>query len=234
MKKTLISIGLLLTSSSVFAETEYPSNPVLRPLTLTEGTVLVAGAVSVGEENDDSRGEVNIYAGYGLTDNVTLGLGGIHYRFLARDNNKTGLELSVAAGIRDYQESSIYGDAVAYGADLNGKYVFDENLAMTFSLGYLKWDEENLKNKDEYRYSIGLQKNIVKDWSASIGYTYRDLKDFSQSEAHEASAGVNYAYSKSTDIGMYVGYSSFDAKENGYKQGDNFDRTVGIYAAYRF
>jgi opacity protein-like surface antigen len=234
MKKSLISIALLLTSSVVFAETEYPENPVLRPLTLTDGTISVSGALAWGEEKDQRRGELNLNAAYGLTDNLTLGLGGVNYRFLARQDNDTGLELAVGLGVRGYQESTINGDSVAYGADLNGKYVFDKDIAMIFSVGYVKWDEETLKNKDEYRYSLGLQTNITKDWTASAIYTYRDLKDFNQSDAHEVNVGVNYAYSKSTDIGIFAGYSNFDAQENGYILDNSYDRVAGIYVAYRF
>ncbi len=234
MKKSLISIALLLTSSVVFAQTEYPENPVLRPLTLTDGTISVSGALAWGEENDDSRGALALNAAYGLTDNLTIGLDGVNYRVLARSENKEGLELAVGLGIRGYHDSSLNGDAIGYGADLNGKYVFDENIAMTFSLGYIKWDEEKLKNKDEYRYSLGLQAKVAEDLTAGVNYTYRDLQGFSQNEAHEANVGLNYTYSKSTDMGVFVGYSSFDAQQNGYKLDDNFERVAGVYAAYRF
>ncbi len=234
MKKSLISMALLLTSSAVFAETQYPQNPVLRPLTLTDGTILVGGSLAWVEENDENRGELNLNAAYGLTDNVTLGFGGINYRVLARPDNQTGLELAVGLGVRGYQDSILNGDSIGYGADLNGKYVFNEDIAMIFSLGYIKWDEEKLKNKDEYRYSVGVQANVAKDWTATAIYSYRDLKDFSQNDAHEVKLGLNYAYSKSTDIGMFTGYSSFDAQENGYKLDDNFERVAGIYMTYRF
>ncbi len=234
MNKSLISIALLLATSTVFAETEYPQNPVLRPLTLTDGTVSLSGALAWAEENDDNRGELNLNAAYGLTDNLMLGLGGINYRVLARPDNKTGLELAVGLGLRGYQDSKLNGHSVGYGADLNGKYVFNENLAMIFSLGYVKWDEEKLKNKDEYRYSAGVQGNIAKDLTATASYTYRDLKDFGQNDAHEVNVGLNYAYSKNTDIGVFTGYSSFDAQENGYKLDNSFDRIAGLYATYRF
>jgi len=234
MNKSLLSIALLLTSSAVFAETEYPQNPVLRPLTLTDGTIVIGGALMVVEENDESRGALNLNAGYGLTDNLTLGLGNISYRVLARPENETGLELAIGLGLRGYQESAVNGDSVAYGADLNGKYVFDQNIAMIFSLGYIKWDEDQLKNKDEYRYSLGIQANVAKNLTATANYTYRDLKDFNQKEAHEVSVGLNYAYSKNTDIGVFTGYSSFDAQDNGYNVDNSFDRVAGIYVTYRF
>jgi len=234
MNKSLISIALLLASSAAFAETDYPQNPVLRPLTLTDGIISVGGSLAWAEENDDSRGELNLNAAYGLTDDLTLGFGGINYRVLARPDNKTGLELAVGLGLRGYQDSKLNGYSVGYGADLNGKYVFNENIAMIFALGYVKWDEEKLKDKGEFRYSVGVQANVAKDLTATLNYTYRDLKDFSQNDANEVNLGLNYAYSKSTDIGIFTGYSSFDAQENGYQLDDNFERVAGIYTAYRF
>ena len=105
---------------------------------------------------------------------------------------------------------------------------------MIFSVGYVKWDEEKLKNKDEYRYSVGLQTNLAKNWSATASYTYRDLKDFNQNDANEVGVGINYMFSKNTDIGLFASYSDFDAEENGYELGNSFDHAVGIYANYRF
>jgi opacity protein-like surface antigen len=239
MKKSLISVALLLVSSSVFAENDsskskYPENPILRPLTLTDGTVQLSGALVLGEENDKSRGELNLNASYGLTDNLTIGLGGLNYRVLARENNKTGLELAVGLGVRGYQESYEHGDSIGYGADLNGKYVFDKNIAMTFSIGYVSWDEEQLKNKSEYRYSVGVQTNIAKDWTAFANYSYRDLKDFTQDDAHSVNIGLNYAYSKNIDVGLFIGHSDFDALENGYSLDNSLDRAAGVYVSYRF
>ena len=155
-------------------------------------------------------------------------------RVLGLIYNEKGLELSVGLGFRGFQESIVNGDSDAYGIDLNGKYVFDEDLAMLFSVGYVKWDEENLKNKDEYRYSVGLQANITKNWTATAKYTYRDLKDFNQNGANEVNIGANYALSKTTDIGVFVGYSDFDAQENGYELDNSFERYTGVYATYRF
>ena len=194
----------------------------------------ISGALAWGEENDKSRGELSLNAAYGLTDNLTIGLVGLNYRILARENNKTGLELAVGAGVRGYYDSVNNGDTIGYGADLNGKYVFDKNIAMTFSMGYINWDEEQLQNKSEYRYSLGVQTNIAKDWTAFANYAYRDLKDFTQDDAHNISVGLNYAYSKDIDVGLFMGYSDFDAVENGYKLENSFDRTAGLYVTYRF
>jgi len=79
-----------------------------------------------------------------------------------------------------------------------------------------------------------LPKSLVEDWSMGLQYTYRDLKDFEQKDAHEINANLNYVYSKNTDIGLFSSYSSFDAQENGYKLDNNFDRAVGFYVTHRF
>lgn len=239
MKKSLLCIALFCTASAVSAdvqsaENNYPKNPVLRPLTLSDGTIALSGSVQRGEEEDDKRSELNLNAAYGLTDNFTLGLGGIKYRFLARKNNSTGLELAVSAGFRGYQDSKVNGDAVATGVDLNGKYVFNHNFAMTFGVGYAKWNEEKLEDKDEFRYSVGAQMNVAKDWTAFASYTYRDLKDFEQEDAHEGSLGLNYSYNKHTDIGVFANYSGFDARENGYDLENSLERSAGVYVTYRF
>ncbi|MDO6445937.1 porin [Colwellia sp. 1_MG-2023] len=239
MKKSLISMALLLASTAVFAgnqsdNTSYPKNPILRPLTLSDGTIAVSGAVSWGEEKNKSRGELNLNVAYGLTDNLTIGFGGLNYRILARDNNQTGLELAVGAGIRGFQDSTSNGDAIGYGADLNGKYVFNQDIAMTFSLGYVIWDEEHLANKSENRFSIGVQSKVTKNWTAFNNYTYRDLKGFSQEDSHSVTSGLNYTFSKDIDVGLYASYSDFEAQENGYKLKNNFERSAGLYATYRF
>ncbi|MEW6991236.1 outer membrane beta-barrel protein [Colwelliaceae bacterium 6441] len=234
MKKSLSSIILLLASSSAFADTNYPENPVLRPLTLTDGTVALSAILAWGEEENEDRGELNLNAAYGFTDNLTVSLGGLDYRILARADNRTGLELAVALGLRGYQESLLNGDSVGYGGDLKGKYVFNSDLAMTFSVGYVKWDEEKQKNKSEFRYSVGIETNIANDWTAFSNYTYRDLKDFTQEDAHSVNMGVNYTYSKNMDVGLFAGYSSFDAQKNGYQLDNSFERLVGGYVAYRF
>ena len=145
MKKSSVSIALWLASSAAFAESQYPENPVLRPLTLTDGTIALSAGLAVGEENNDSRGSIHLNAAYGLTDNLTIGLNGLNYRVLARPNNKKGLELAIGLGGRGFNESKVNGESFGYGVDVNGKYVFNDNLAMLFSIGYVKWDEENLK-----------------------------------------------------------------------------------------
>lgn len=234
MKKLATTLTLLLSSACVLADSAYPQNPVLRPLTLTDGTVQVSAGLAYGEEEQDKRWDGGISFGYGMTDNLTLGYGGMTYRFLARPENDMGLELTASFGVKGQYDSLIGGDTTGYGLDVRGKYVINEDLAMTFGLGYVKWDEDILENKDEYRYSMGFMTNINRDWTASASYTYRDLKDFIQDDAHEAALTFNYAYSRDTDLGVFAGYSSFDALENGYKLEENFDRAVGVYATWRF
>jgi len=234
MKNTLTAIALLLVSSSVLAETKYPENPVLRPLTLTDGTIAITGGLITGEQDDDNRNEAFIHGAYGITDDLTIGFGGLNYRLLSRPGNKTGVELAVGIGFKDYQEQFNKGDSVAYGIDITGKYVFDDNLAMTYGLDIIKWDEEHRKDRSEYRLSFGVQKRLAEDWTLNANYTYRALQDFEQDDARELGVGLNYAYSKNIDMGLFAKSSNFDANENGYKLDNSFDRLLGIYATYRF
>ena len=234
MKKTITAISLLLISTNLLAETEYPKNPILRPLTLTDGTIAITGAVALQEEKNENRGRIFANLAYGLTDNLTLGYGGLNYRILARPDNQTGLELAVGLGLRGHQEQLNNKESIAYGTDITGKYVFAPDLAMTFALGFVKWDEQHRDNREEFRYSVGVQKRLASDWSINGNYTYRDLKDFEQNNAHQAQVALNYTYNKNTDIGLFAGYSNFDAQENGYKSDHNFDRAVGLYVSYRF
>lgn len=234
MKRTFLTIALLATTSTVMAETAYPKNPVLRPLTLTEGIISVGGGLAYIEEGKDDRGHINVHAAYGITDDLTVSLGDIRYKFWDRHDNATGLELTAGFGLRGFHESKLNGEALALGADITGKYVFNRDFAATFSAGYVKWDEDKLQNKDEYRYSIGLQRNLVKDITLSANYTFRDLKDFTQSHADEVNVALNYSYSKRMDMGVFVGYSNFDAQQNGYDLEDGYERTAGLYVNYRF
>ena len=239
MKKTLLSIALILTSSAAYAGSEFPTNPVLRPLTLGDGMFAISGGVVAGEENNKNRNHGFLNFGYGLTDDLTFSLNGLKYRVLARKGNRAGLEVAVGLGVRGYQEfyydnKTKKGDSTAYGADISGKYVFNADVAVNFGLSYLKWDEEARKNKDEYRVNVGIQKRLAKDWTLGTHYTYRYLKDFTQDDAHEVNVNLNYAYSKTTDFGMFATYSSFDAQENGYQLDNNLDRGLGLYFNTRF
>ena len=234
MKIILSALAVTLLSTSALAEDKSMTNPILRPMTLTDGTVQIIGAFVWGEEAGENRTDGSFGVGYGLTDDLTLGLGGINYRVLARSENGTGLELTTSVGFRGFHDSKEHGESIGYGMDLNGKYVMDENLALTFGVGYVIWDEDILENKNEVRYSVGLQANLAKDWTARASYTYRNLQDFNQNEAHQVNLSLNYTYSQQTDIGIFTAYSDFDALENGYVLEDNFDKTVGVYVSYRF
>jgi len=55
MKKTLLAIALISNYLSVLAETKYPSNPILRPVTLNDGALAITAGVVAGEEKDENR-----------------------------------------------------------------------------------------------------------------------------------------------------------------------------------
>lgn len=235
MKKLITSIALLSITSSVFAASTSPQNLVVRPLVLADSELALSGAVLYGEQTDSEK-EWRILPGiaYGLTDDLTLGFGEVRYRFISRSSNGTGLELAAGLGYEGQLEVENADDSDAVALDLTGKYVLNTNTALLFSTKYVHWDEDKRKNRSEIRYSVGIQQNIYKNVTAFANYTFSDLKDFNKNSANSGSLGVNYAYSKSTDVGMFVNYTDFDAAENGYKADDVFEKSAGIYLTTRF
>ncbi|MCC2614980.1 porin [Aestuariibacter halophilus] len=235
MKKTLTVLTMVLMSSSTLAAQLSPANPVLRPLTLKDGEVVLGASIGYGDSEDDNGGQLGLNAAYGITDDLTLGLGGIRYRMLSRGSDTAaGLELAIGAGLRGYLESDGNGDALGYGADVTGKYVFSDDFAVTFSGGYVYWNEQHLANKHEWRFSVGAEKALGNDLTAFADYSYRDLHGFSQNHANRYTLGVNYNLNRQWDLGLAFSYSDFDAVENGYDADNAYRRNLGIYATYRF
>ncbi len=236
MKKQCLSLtflGLCFTQT-VFAASS-PANPIERPLTLAEGETVISGGLLYGkQENGDNEWGVDFGLGYGITENLSLDFSGLRYRFLARENNKTGLELTVGAGYHGELESDMFGDAHGYGADLAGKYVFSSDVAMLFSVGYTRWDEDRRDDRDEIHYTLGLQERIFDSVTLSASYTYRDLDDFNQDNAYAWYVGAEYNLMKNLDVGMYYGKTDFDFDLNGYDADEHYRKGLGAYVTYRF
>jgi len=235
MKKLITTIALLSITSSVFAASTSPQNLVLRPLVLADSELAISGAVLYGEQTDkDEEWRVLPGIAYGLTQDLTLGFGEVRYRFMSRHQNGTGLELTAGLGFEGQLAVENADDSDSIGVDLAGKYVISNDTALLFSTKYVHWNEDDRKNRSEIRYGIGIQQNIYKNVTAFANYTFSDLKDFNKNSANSGAVGVNYAYSKSTDVGMFANYSDFDAVENGYKADDVFEKSAGIYLTTRF
>ena len=95
-----------------------------------------------------------------------------------RARETQGLEMAASIGVAGELESRENGDALGVGANVAGKYMFNEELAVLFGIGYIQWDEDNLNDKREFNYSIGVQKNLLPNVTFSANYSYRDLNYF--------------------------------------------------------
>lgn len=242
MMKKLISTPVILSSilvaigsAAVSAQQLSPTNVIERPLVLADGELAVGGVVFYGEEtNGDNTWQVLPTLGYGVTDKVTIGFGGIRYQFMEREQNKTGLEMAAGLGLADIRK--IVGSDYSYGASLElaGKYVVTSDTALNFGIEYIRWLEESRDDRTEVALSVGFEQRLYGELSMFGQYTYSDLHDFNKNESHAGSLGLNYTLSKQSDIGAVVSYSDFDALENGYNAEHVYEKTLGMYYSYRF
>jgi len=240
MKLRIITAALLCLSPLAFsADQDYPRNVVERPSTLAKGDIQVSGFVGYGKETDgDKKAVLSPSISYGVTDDFTIGLGHARYRLISRSGNGTGFELSTGLSYVGAFEIEGADDSHGAGFDLSGKYVVSKDTAFTFSTQYVRWFEDEtetlIDDRSEIRYSVGIQQNIVENFTAFANYTYSDLKDFNESSAQSGSIGLNYAYSNTMDIGMAASYSDFDAQENNIKPEGIFEQGIGAYLVKRF
>lgn len=210
---------------------DYPTNPVLRPITLPDTMVSLTAAAGYAEELDGSE-EVFIVPGvqYGVTDNFTIGLDGLTYRFYHDD----GLQMGVNFGVRDAHHSDRFGDSIATGISVFGKKIMSNHFAVTFGIDFINWDEEIVSDRSEVKYDIGLIYNIAPDWTVFASYHYRDLEDFAQDSANRYQVGLNYVYSQNIDVGLFAFQSDYDEKLNGYYLHNEVEQGAGIFVNWRF
>ncbi|MEW6983947.1 porin [Colwelliaceae bacterium 6471] len=234
MKTAILGCAVLATLLAGIAQgKEYPQNPVLRPLTLTDGTIQIAGAYSYGKaHDDDTKAGFGANISYGITDDFQIGLEGLTYSFLK--NRASGLELAVNAGIRGHYDNTNIGDSLGLGVSVFGKQVLNNDFALTFGAGYTHWDEEHIDNKYQFNYSLGALVNIADNVTLSANYTFTDLKDFKQDSSNTVRVGVNYAYSKSIDMGIAFKYSDFEETYNNFAFHEQAEKSASMYAAWRF
>ena len=236
MKKIILACVLTaISATSAVQANEYPQNKVLRPLTLTDGTVRLSGAVAYGEQhNDDNEKGISFNASYGLTDDLQIGFEGLTYSLFKNENQ--GFEIAVNAGLRGYfdNDSNAIGDSLGYGVSFMAKQVITNDFAITFATGYTFWNQQHIESKKEYTYSIGAMTNIAKNLTLSANYTFRDLKDFKQDYANKASLALNYALSPSMDIGFALNYSDFEEQAAGIAFHETIEKSAAIFANWRF
>lgn len=235
MKKLITSIALLCATTTAFANSATPQNVVQRPMVLSDGEFQAGAALMYGEETDGGdQWQFAPYIAYGVTDDLTLGLGHARYRFLERSNDGKGLELTTGLGFTGHREVFNADDSYGVGFDISGKYVMTKDTAFLFSTQYVHWNEDKRDNRSEMRYSVGVQQNVFEHVTLFADYTFSDLKDFNDNSAQSGTIGANYALSKTTDVGMFVHYSDFDAEKNGYKADNVFEKSAGVFLSMRF
>jgi len=236
MKEFILACALTAISTSQLVQAdEYPQNPILRPLTLTDGTVRLSAGVITGEQHDgDTDTDIHLNASYGLTDDLQIGFEGLTYSLFKNENQ--GFELAINLGARGFHDdnSKQIGDSVGYGTSIFGKQVITDNFAITFGTGYTFWNEEHIDNKSEVAYSIGAMTNIAKDLTLSAHYTFRDLKDFKQDNANNVSVALNYALSADIDLGLALNYSDFEEKVDNMAFHQSREKSATVYASWRF
>ena len=229
----LVSLCCVMASGSALADDNfnYPQNPIERPITLPDSMVSLSAGAGFVEELDGSD-EWFIVPGvqYGVTDNFTIGLDGLTYRFY----NDDSLQLAVNGGIRGGFESEGLGDNVASGIGVFGKQVINSNFAVTFGVDFIHWDVENTDDRAEVNYDLGFMYNLSPEWTFSAGYTYRDLEDFSQSSANTYRIGLTYSYLKNVDVGLFAIDSDYEAAPYGYYVRNEVEQGAGIYVNWRF
>lgn len=209
------------------------SSIVKRALTLKSNEISLGAGIGYSETEDSNSWGIGLAAGYGITDDWTIGIGTIRYRALARQFDEEGLELTFGGGLKGYLQRGSQ-DVFGYGVDMQGKYVFDDQFAVTFGTEYIFWNDVGTDNPEEYRYSVGILFEPIDDITFSAGYAYRDLKGFVDDNANTVNAGVNYAISKQTDVGITASYSDFDAIDNGFNIDEAHKHGLGVYINYRF
>lgn len=229
--KAALAVAFVLVSGSALSNDAFPKNKILRPITMNDGDFEVSVAAGHSTKvNGEDKTYIIPSLRYGITDNLSIGDGGLSYRFYAEND----LQLGMNVGFRGSFDSSTFGDSVGVGASLFGKQIINDNLAFTFGLGYVHWDEEKLDNRSEVDYNLGVMFNVAPDWTLRGGYTYRDLEDFSQSHANVYNLSLSYALNDAIDVGIYGADSDFKEVINGHYLHNSFEETAGVFMNWRW
>ncbi|MBE0362739.1 hypothetical protein PULV_a0290 [Pseudoalteromonas ulvae UL12] len=235
MFKKVTAVLCLFVAATTQANELSDQNLVTRSLTLKDSEVKLSGNLSYAKNDRDNEVMIGLDAGYGITDNWSINIGHTRYRFLSRGNNGLGLELTLGGGMKGVYETTDNQDVLGYGADLLGKYVFTDETAVLFGTQYVFWNQpSHTANADEWRFSAGVQQQLFEHVVLSAGYTYRDLNDMSQADAHEASLSLNYAMTKQLDLAVFATYSNFDPVKNGFTADSSNKQGIGAHVSYRF
>jgi len=227
----LVCLAGVSLSTQVMADDGISKNPVLRPIVMNDGGIEVTGVVGHMKKVNGKEESFAIPGiRYGITDNLTVGVEGVSYRFYQDD----GLELGANVGFRNSFDTEEHGYSIAYGAAIFGKKVINNDFAINFGIDFVHWEEEKLDDADEIDYHLGFMYNIAPDWTLSAAYTYRDLDGFSQSHADVYMASLSYAYSDDIDVGIFAIDNNFKQQLNGRYVHNEIDQGAGVFVNWRF
>lgn len=235
MTKLFTVTALCVLAPFSFAQPLSDSNPVERALVLQSGEVALGAGLYYGE----TRSEENKFApsfelSYGLTENLTIGPIGARYSVMQRSENKTGLELAIEGGLMGLYEVTDADDSFAVGVGLNGKYVFNSDVALTFESALVHWAEDSRPNRKEARVSLGSLWQLQPGFTLSASLHYRKFKDFEQDHSTAISTNLIWALSPQWDITFSAAYSDFNPLLNGYEEDVEYQQQAGVSAVYRF
>lgn len=245
MKKLVLAMVCILANGAVvadeYSESTYSSNPVLRPITLPDTMLSLGGAVLYREtEHGSDDVDVVPFIKYGITDNFSIGVDGLTYRFY----NDNGLQLAVNGGFRgaSYQSHSDDSDdddewEVATSASIYGKQILNNQFALTFGVEYLNWDsnKDNWTDRHEWNYSAGFMYQFAPDWTFNAGYTYRDLsREFQQDDANSYSVGLTRSFGNDFEMGLFYRHNDTVYSYSNSRLDENYENVGGLYANWRF
>lgn len=237
MKQTLLSCCLLLLVPGAMAEQAYSdANPVTRSLVLqNEEAVVLVGAAYGETHNSENITSPLIAFAYGVTDDFTIGPLGARYRFNAfGSGSMPNLELAAEGGLMGFYESKVFGDSYAVGAGISGKYRVSPSVAFTFGSHYVSWLEDERDNRSELRANAGVLVQVHPKLTLFAQGEYRELKDFAQDNAVNASVGGIWNTSRRSEVTFAVGYDEFDPAKDGYDDDTMAECMMGVSYTYRY
>jgi opacity protein-like surface antigen len=223
-----------------YSESEYSANPVLRPLTLPKGMLSLGGGLSyVEKENGSDDWNTFPWVRYGITDNLSVGLDGLTYRFLAKDGFELAGNVGLRGGDYDSKDSDDNDDdtwEVAASASLFGKKVLSDQLALTFGAEYIRWDSDGDRvNRHEWDYGVGVLYQFAPDWTFDASYTYRDLSNqYNADNANVYRVGLTRSFGNDFEVSLFYRHNDFQQGTGDQNYGYNYRNISGVAATWRF
>lgn len=202
MKKTLIAIALIGTSTSVLAESpnwdkiqaSYIETDIETPIDndITMDGYAVSGSLSLNESmfilaNFDSVGDESDFGDVDL-DSTNAGLGFNHGLTESTDvfATVTYEKLQLTGSVDDLGSESF--DESGYGAGVGIRSMLTDFLELSVKADYLDIDDENAM-----RYDASAFFHLTENLSLGVGYKLYDLDEIDQ-DVDTMSASVRYSF----------------------------------------